>query len=1115
MPGPPPAAPTEPSEKLSCPEDDYGLVTVSKMYAMLVEHEARLKSHVDQSIERLTQRMNLTESDYPNIMHVPSQNATPRRGGKSTHTSQYKTGVPTYVRKLVEGTLKGSGGLGNSTLRSGTGIANSWSSVEHNLVRRKQLWVWYDICTMIVIFLYACLMGVNLQVTTLRGSEPPWTNQGELAFCIFFSVDLGIRVLVEQLRFVTGPMKWWNLLDVVLVSLMISSQITQYGLISSMSGLRVLRLLRVLRIMRLAKYFAKWPQFRQIRILVASIGESLKMMIWLMLLAFSVIYVFSLVLTEGVWQSCREDSQREELLCKKFGTLTGSMLTLYQILYSGVLWGELWDEMTAWHWFFQFFYLLYVSFSVVILGNMMASFLFSLQKKVSKKEKENLIQSEIESKEEFVQQMNVVFREFDQNGNGAISWTEFQIALEDQRMHAFLSSLDLDISDAIGLFSVLDSDGTGAIEHSEFLLGCLRLRGGAKAVDMVRVQMEQEWMHQAMLTMRSMMQDLMKVSRAKAFEMQLELTPSCDGSDIELSDFAKFSSSSQIFPKSSESMGVTGLLSYEYRTNLPSEERAVSLKELKRISSDALLASRHGWDDPRTGRRIESNTLNLYHFSYYHILPKTAPKTGLLLRMEPLKSQLLHWRALCGQQIFQQSDKMTLPSASATILRADMDGDVLTVCVALSQGRFTTHAEDGNIMLGDAPLGKLQSMECLNSFSYKEYLSLTPCKPTWYCSHWWGEPIVSFVNCCQKHAVLRRLNDTMANYWVCGYANRQHELELEIGQDITQSSFYRALHVAEGLLLILDQDATPFSRIWCDYEVYSSITDPDKMLDIVTMVQSKKQSPGAQMLSKSPLPGESAVAKSVREQNFPLSLLLHGLQVCLEDGEATVQKDKDGILFEMASHADLSTTAGQELLQQNLKRANDALHSTFAILAWPQAMKHGRLLDFANHKEQKLSSKARQKVKLPEILAMDDDREVLELSLAHFEETCVDSSVKILAAGLPPNLQDLRLSFEGCNRITDQSLSALGSRFCLGLKRLYLDFIGCSKLTDTGLYAIAGGLPPALEDLELHFAGCPLLTAAGVGFLREQLPSGLQTFTASFKGTGINRNFATLEEFQG
>lgn len=253
-------------------------------------------------------------------------------------------------------------------------------------------------------------------------------------------------------------------------------------------------------------------------------------------------------------------------------------------------------------------------------------------------------------------------------------------------------------------------------------------------------------------------------------------------------------------------------------------------------------------------------------------------------------------------------------------------------------------------------------------------------------SHWWGEPIVSFVNCCQKHATLRRLNHASANYWVCGYANRQHELELEIGRDITESSFYKALHVAEGLLLILDENATPFSRIWCDYELYASITDPDKMLDIVTMAQAPgKNQAGAQMLSKSQLPGESAVAKSVREHTFPLSLLLHGLQVCLENGEATIQKDKDGILFEMAGHADLSTVAGQELLQQNLKRANDALHSTFAILAWPQAMQRGTLLDFGKNSKGSMSGK--RKVKLPEILALDDAREVLELSLAHFEDS--------------------------------------------------------------------------------------------------------------------------------
>ena len=62
--------------------------------------------------------------------------------------------------------------------------------------------------------------------------------------------------------------------------------------------------------------------------------------------------------------------------------------------------------------------------------------------------------------------------------------------------------------------------------------------------------------------------------------------------------------------------------------------------------------------------------------------------------------------------------------------------------------------------------------------------------------------------------------------------------------------------------------------------------DSDKELDIVTIAASHKQKQAsAQMLSKNMLAGESAVAKSVREQSFPLSLLQHGLQVCLEAGE--------------------------------------------------------------------------------------------------------------------------------------------------------------------------------------------------------------------------------------
>ena len=102
-----------------------------------------------------------------------------------------------------------------------------------------------------------------------------------------------------------------------------------------------------------------------------------------------------------------------------------------------------------------------------------------------------MIDNEIDYNERLVRQLYTIFKDFDQNGNGAISWAEFQLALDDERMHAFLNALELDMSDAVKVFQILASEKTGAIEESDFLLGCLRLRGGATAVDMVRMQMEQ------------------------------------------------------------------------------------------------------------------------------------------------------------------------------------------------------------------------------------------------------------------------------------------------------------------------------------------------------------------------------------------------------------------------------------------------------------------------------------------------------------------------------------------------------------------------------------------------------------------------------------------------
>lgn len=104
---------------------------------------------------------------------------------------------------------------------------------------------------------------------------------------------------------------------------------------------------------------------------------------------------------------------------------------------------------------------------------------------------------------------------------------------------------------------------------------------------------------------------------------------------------------------------------------------------------------------------------------------------------------------------------------------------------------------------------------------------------------------------------------------------------------------------------------------------------------------------------------------------------------------------------------DVASVRGQELLATNLLRANNTLHSTLAVLAWPQAMQRGLLGE----------------MRLADVLAKDVTRERLELSLAHFETSCTDAALQILATGLPPNLRELHLSFEGCALVQPRSRS--------------------------------------------------------------------------------------------
>ena len=80
------------------------------------------------------------------------------------------------------------------------------------------------------------------------------------------------------------------------------------------------------------------------------------------------------------------------------------------------------------------------------------------------------------------------------------------------------------------------------------------------------------------------------------------------------------------------------------------------------------------------------------------------------------------------------------------------------------------------------------------------------------------------------------------NTWVCAYANNQHDLGSEIPADPRESAFYKAMQLCDGVVVVLDGKATPFTRIWCCFEFAMVVLGKKLLLDFATVHDSKPQS---------------------------------------------------------------------------------------------------------------------------------------------------------------------------------------------------------------------------------------------------------------------------------
>lgn len=345
----------------------------------------------------------------------------------------------------------------------------------------------FEYVTSTCIVLNAIAAGVQAEYTirSLPDETPSVFRVLEVVFLVAFGAEFTLRAAVLGVpdMFFQDKEGGWNLLDACILVLHLLDEaaisfVVTWGPMDFPATFSLVRAARLTRLVRIMRVFRLMAMFQDLRAMVESIGSSCKSLVWTSLLFLLLTYVTGVYLTDLVAEQARKDPRilfEGSLLGEYYGTTPRALLSMFQAVTGGVDWNDLLqpliEEVSP---AMALPFTLYIAFTVLAMMNVITGIFVE----------SSLATARVSKDAELLNSMCALFLNTDKDRSGMISWEEFAGKLQDPDMARCFRLLDIELSEARGLFTLLDTDTSGEIDAEEFIMGCLRLQGTAKAIDL-------------------------------------------------------------------------------------------------------------------------------------------------------------------------------------------------------------------------------------------------------------------------------------------------------------------------------------------------------------------------------------------------------------------------------------------------------------------------------------------------------------------------------------------------------------------------------------------------------------------------------------------------------
>eukprot|EP00931_Biecheleriopsis_adriatica_P044114 TRINITY_DN25205_c0_g1_i1.p1 TRINITY_DN25205_c0_g1~~TRINITY_DN25205_c0_g1_i1.p1 ORF type:complete len:263 (+),score=57.90 TRINITY_DN25205_c0_g1_i1:84-791(+) len=163
------------------------------------------------------------------------------------------------------------------------------------------------------------------------------------------------------------------------------------------------------------------------------------------------------------------------------------MHTLFRSISNGLDWSMAAEALQKVHWVYTYCFTVFVTFSCFAVLNVMTGVFCQNASEASQRDHDLVAQAMVADREYNLDIMRQLFSTIGGHDQ-MINLQELEAKFEDEKVTVFLKSLDLAPTDAWTLFKLLDVERRGEVDLDDFIDGCSKLKGSARALDLACIQ---------------------------------------------------------------------------------------------------------------------------------------------------------------------------------------------------------------------------------------------------------------------------------------------------------------------------------------------------------------------------------------------------------------------------------------------------------------------------------------------------------------------------------------------------------------------------------------------------------------------------------------------------